>query len=119
MKTGQLYPILLSLVAAFFGAWAQFFYKNAAAKLFSVHIIKNYHLYFGLISFFVVLVLFMTAFRLGGRMLVIYPVYATTYIWNGIIASTLGKEQFNFWQILGTTFIILGVSVISLNDQLS
>ena len=114
MKNSQTIPIFLSLLAAILGAWAQYFYKIGAGKFSTVSLLKNYHLYAGVVSFTWVLILFLVAFRLGGKMFVIYPVYATTYIWSGLIAYYLVKEPINSWQIGGTALIILGVSFISL-----
>ena len=46
-------------------------------------------------------------------MYVVYPVYATTYIWGGLIAFYLLKESFGSWSITGALLIILGVMLIS------
>ena len=110
----QTFPIILSLVAAVAGAFAQYFYKVGSSYVLEVSIYKNWHIIFGLISFTAVLVLFIFAFRIGGRMFVIYPIYATTYIWGGLIAYYIDKEPINLWQIVGVAFIMVGVSVISL-----
>ncbi len=115
--TSQLLPICLSLTAAFLGAWAQYFYKIAALKLYEIPIYKNLHLIAGLLSFTIVLILFIYAFRIGGKMFVIYPIYATTYIWGGFIAYYLIKEPIGVWQIVGTSLIILGVISISLGTN--
>jgi hypothetical protein len=109
----QLYPIILSLIAAILGALAQYFYKIGALKLTEIPLYKNFYLLGGMISFFWVLLLFIFAFRLGGRMFVIYPVYATTYIWGGLIAYYWAQEPINSWQIAGVGLIMSGVSLIS------
>jgi len=111
--TTQLYPVLLSLTAAVLGAVAQYFYKVGALKLTEIPFYKNYHLIGGMISFFWVLVLFIFAFRMGGRMFVVYPVYATTYIWGGLIAYYWAQEPINSWQLVGVGLIMGGVSLIS------
>jgi drug/metabolite transporter (DMT)-like permease len=108
----QTVPILLSLLAAILGAMAQYLYKVGAAELNLLTIYKNFHLIGGIISFTWVLILFLIAFKMGGKMFVIYPVYATTYIWSGLIAHFVLKEPINHWQWLGTGLIIIGVSFI-------
>ena len=113
MQVSQTTPILLSLCAAFLGAWAQYFYKIAAVKFSIESFFRNYHLFAGVISFTLVLILFMLAFRMGGKMFVIYPVYASTYVWSGLIAYYITNEPINLAQISGTALIILGVSIIS------
>lgn len=116
-SSSQFFPIALSLIAAALGAWAQYFYKIAAGKLGVVSIIKNYHLMAGLACFTGVLVLLIIAFRFGGKMFVVYPVYATTYIWGGLISYYLLKEAINTWQILGVVLIMVGVAVVSLGHS--
>ena len=117
MDKAQQTPIFLALIAAFLGAWAQYFYKNAAMKFSQVPIYQNVELFLGLISFTLVLVLFIFAFQLGGKMFVVYPVYATTYIWGGLISHYILKESISMYQVLGAAFIILGVGFVSLSPQ--
>lgn len=117
MVNSQLIPICLSLVAALFGAFAQYFYKMGALRLDFSNLFKNYYLFAGVICFSLVLILFIIAFRMGGRMFVIYPIYATTYIWSGLIAYYLASETFNIYQISGVILIILGVICISFSSH--
>ena len=113
MKSSQTLPIIISLVAAFLGAWAQYFYKIGATKLDLKNILNNHNIFLGMINFTLVLGLFIWAFRIGGKMYVVYPVYATTYIWGGLIAFYLLKETIGPWSLAGALFIILGVILIS------
>ncbi|MEE3078287.1 MAG: hypothetical protein VX341_03040 [Bdellovibrionota bacterium] len=113
MKSSQTLPIIISLVAAFLGAWAQYFYKLGATRLDLKNYLNNHNIFLGMISFTLVLILFIWAFRIGGKMYVVYPVYATTYIWGGLIAFYLLKESFGPWSITGALLIILGVMLIS------
>jgi len=109
----QTLPIIYSLIAAVLGAGAQYFYKVGAKNIFEISLFKNWAIWMGLISFTLVLVLFIAAFRNGGRLFVIYPVYATTYIWGGLIAYHIEKESISNWQYVGVALIMLGVGVIS------
>ena len=113
LKNSQTLPILISLAAAFLGAWAQYFYKIGASNLDFKNIFKNHHIFLGMLSFTLVLVLFLWAFRIGGKMYVVYPVYATTYIWGGLIAHFLLKESIGSYQLIGVGLIILGIIFIS------
>ena len=109
----QTKPILLSLIAAVLGAVAQYCYKVGATKIDELGFLKNYYILIGLVSFTLVLVLFIFSFRMGGRMFVVYPVYATTYIWGGLISYYALKEPINSWQLIGVALIMVGVSFIS------
>lgn len=114
MKTSsQLVPILLSLLAALAGAFANWFYKTGANKMSELAWYKNWYIGAGLLSFTSVLILFIIAFRFGGRLLVVYPVYATTYIWVGLIGVYFYQEPWALRQVAGIGLIILGVSLVA------
>lgn len=114
MKTdSQIVPIVLSLTAAFNGAFANWFYKTGANKMDELVWYKNWFIPAGVVSFISVLVLFIFAFKVGGRLFVVYPVYATTYIWVGLLGVYLDKEPWTMWQVTGVGLIILGVSLIA------
>lgn len=117
MATGQSVPILLSLLAALSGAVAQYFYKHAALSIKEVPIYRNLQLFAGLFFFTLVLVLFIIAFRKGGRLFVIYPVYATTYIWVGLIGVWLDREPWSWIQVAGVLTIMLGVALIGVGSS--
>jgi drug/metabolite transporter (DMT)-like permease len=105
-------PLLLSLFAAVLGAAANLLYKRAAQELFSVPLWKNTNLIFGLICFFLVLVLFISAFRAGGKLMLVYPAYATTYIWALVFSIKFEREAVSPWQIAGIVAIMTGVALI-------
>lgn len=117
MKGSQFLPVIISLGAAIVGAWAQYFYKVAADNFSIGQLYKNYHLFLGVICFSLVLVLFIWAFKAGGKMFVIYPVYATTYIWSGMIAHYLLKESITTFQIVGVLMIMIGVVCVALGQS--
>lgn len=113
----QAMPIILSLIAAIAGAFAQFFYKAGALQIKEIPIYKNWPIFAGLISFTIVLILFIAAFRMGGRMFVIYPVYATTYIWVGVLGVFVDKEPWSWLQVAGVLIICSGVGLLGLGSQ--
>ncbi len=112
-EESQFVPILLILVAAIFGAAAQYFFKQGSLRLMEVFVLKNYYLIAGLISFWVVLALILMSFRYGGKMMVVYPTYGTTYIWGLLIAHYIDKELINPIQVAGIFVIILGIGLVS------
>jgi multidrug transporter EmrE-like cation transporter len=109
----QTIPIILNLVAAILGAVGQWLYKIGGTRLGTVAIYKNWHLFVGMILFCVVMVLFVIAFKLGGRLSVVYPVYATTFIWGMMIAVWFDKEPWAMPQMFGVLLILAGVSMIA------
>lgn len=110
--TSQFIPVLLNLVAAVFGAAGQYFYKSGAGQLASVAIYRNWHIFLGIFLFCMVMVLFVSAFKLGGRLSVVYPAYATTFIWATLIAIYVENETVNVPQLAGILVILLGVGMV-------
>lgn len=112
-EQNQTIPILFILVAAIFGAAAQYFFKQGSLRLMEVFILKNYYLIAGLVSFWIVLALIILSFRYGGKMMVVYPTYGTTYIWGLLIAHYIDKEVITPVQIAGIFVIIFGIALVS------
>lgn len=108
-------PILLFLVAAFLGALGQYFYKTGAET--SSHNIlswiTNYRIILGVLCYIIIMFLFFFAFRIGGPLTVLYPVYATTFIWSLLIGIFLLGEKVTFYNMLGVGVIIFGIYLIA------
>jgi multidrug transporter EmrE-like cation transporter len=98
--------ILCFLAAAFSGALGQYLYKSGADAAGSGWrgYVLNWQLALGVLCYILVMVLFVAAFRIGGRMTVLYPVYATTFIWSALIA----------WRAFGTPVTLVNVAGMAL-----
>jgi hypothetical protein len=70
----QLAPAGLFAIAAVFGAFGQLLVKRGAGGHWAF-------LAGGALAFTAVLVLFTLGYRMGGRVGIVYPVYATTFAW--------------------------------------
>lgn len=81
-------PIILFALAAFFGAVGQFLYKSGAEKATGgiISYVLNPSILGGVACYMAVMVLFVAAFKRGGQPSVLYPVYASTFIWAALIA---------------------------------
>lgn len=113
MANSQSWPIVLNLIAAIFGAIGQWLYKLGSAELGQISIWKNWQILTGMLLFCIVMVLFVIAFKMGGRLSVTYPVYATTFIWGTAIAIQFEREPWAWLQILGIALIVAGVSFVA------
>lgn len=112
-NASQTYPIILNLIAAILGAIGQWLYKIGGKQLGVVPLFKNWQLFVGMILFCIVMVLFVYAFKLGGRLSVVYPVYATTFVWGMLIAIKIDHEPWALAQIFGVALVVAGVSAIA------
>ncbi len=76
------------LVASFLGAVAPFFFEYGSTRLQGriSDFLLNPWILTGMATYVTVMVFFTYAFRLGGTVKVLYPIYATTFIWAALIA---------------------------------
>jgi multidrug transporter EmrE-like cation transporter len=80
--------MILFALAAIFGAVGQYLYKSGAdgatGSVWSY--LLNPRLAGGVVCYVAVMVLFVAAFKRGGALATLYPIYATTFIWAALIA---------------------------------
>ena len=55
------------------------------------------------------MVLFVAAFKKGGALTVLYPVYATTFIWAAIIAFAAYGTPIRGINVVGMALLIVGM----------
>ena len=104
--------IVAYVVAAFLGALGQYLYKEGAAQIqFSnlASLFTNARIILGILCYIGVMLLFVVGLKKGGQLTVLYPVYATTFVWAALIGFFVLGESFTLFRILGTALIIAGV----------
>lgn len=103
--------ILMFIVAAVFGAVGQFLYKSGADRATGslTSYLFNPPLVAGVGCYIAVMVLFVAAFKLGGRMSVLYPIYASTFIWGALIAHFAFGEPIRPINVVGMLVLVVGM----------
>jgi uncharacterized membrane protein len=101
-------------LAAFLGAVGQFLYKSgaAAAKSGWMSYVANAHLAGGVLCYIAVMVLFVAAFKQGGSLMVLYPIYASTFIWAALFAWQLEGTSISMTNVFGMALIIAGMFLL-------
>lgn len=109
MKT-PLISIVLFLLAALVGAIGQYLYKTGA-EIANGGLISylNFRLIGGVLCYITVMVLFVSAFKKGWELTVLYPTYATTFIWAAVIAVIVNGTPIKPINIAGMGILILGM----------
>lgn len=74
----------------------------------------NLPLVLGVLMFCGVMLLFVIAYKLGGKISIVYPFYATTFIWGTLIGVFLEKEVLRPPYYLGLGLVLAGLTVIAL-----
>ena len=99
------------LAAAVVGALGQFLYKSGAdrtADTFRSYLL-NWRLACGVVCYVAVMALFVGAFKKGGSLTVLYPIYASTFIWAALIAWWTYGTPIKTVNVAGMLLIILGM----------
>ncbi len=109
----------LILFSTFLTSTAQLFYKFGAEKIiFSdiLSIILNIELWAGMILYGVGGILLILSFR-GGEVSVLYPIFATSYIWVSFLSIYFLNEAMGLFKWLGVFTIMAGIIFIGYGSR--
>ena len=100
--------------SAFLGALGQFLYKSGADRATSgaASYLLNPRLLGGVACYVAVMVLFVAAFKRGGSLTVLYPIYASTFIWASIIGWVAYATPIRPANVAGMLILIVGMYLI-------
>ncbi len=103
--------VIFFLGAALFGAFGQYLYKSGAdaASGTIASYLLNPRLIGGMVCYTAVMVLFVAAFKKGGALTVLYPVYATTFIWAALLALMVYGTPIKPVNIVGMGLLVAGM----------
>ena len=103
--------ILFFLLASLLGAVGQVLYKAGAdrADRTLASYLLNWRILAGAGCYVGVMVLFVAAFRKGGALTVLYPVYATTFIWAALLAQALHGTPVRPVNVAGMALLVAGM----------
>ena len=103
--------VIYFIIAAMFGALGQYLYKagaeSSSGTLFSY--LTNLKLIGGVLCYITVMILFVAAFKKGGSLTVLYPIYATTFIWAALIALLAYGTPLKIINLVGMLLMIGGM----------
>jgi len=103
--------ILLFSIAALLGAVGHYLYKAGADQAGKdvLSYLLNGRLLGGVVCYIAVMVLFVAAFKRGGSLSVLYPIYASTFIWGAGIAWMAYGTPIKPINILGMVTLVAGM----------
>jgi hypothetical protein len=109
--------VALFLVASFLGAAGQFLYKAGTERAVTaggrlIHFVANGWIVTGIVCYVLVMACFVAGFRAGGSPAVLYPVYATTFIWAALIGRIAHGVAITPLHVAGMAMIIAGVALM-------
>lgn len=102
--------IIMFAVAAAVGALGQYLYKSGAdAAQGGIASYLNLRLLGGVACYIAVMVLFVAAFKRGGSLTVLYPIYASTFIWAALIALQVYGTPIKAANVAGMILLVAGM----------
>jgi multidrug transporter EmrE-like cation transporter len=110
MKTPVL-SMLFFLLASIMGAAGQFFYREGTRRAAGgvAGYLLNGRILLGVGCYVAVMVLFVAAFKRGGSLTVLYPIYASTFIWASLIALFLDGQPIRLVNVAGMALLVGGM----------
>ena len=112
----KMWAVGLVLLCALMTGFAQLFFKIGADQLPLLFI--NWPIVIGLTLFAIEAIIFMLAYK-GGDVSVLFPVFATSYIWVSLLSKYWLNEPLNVYKWIGIFIIVLGISIIGKGSQIS
>jgi len=111
--TTKIWAIGIILFSTLLTSSAQLFYKFGSEKLsFNLlSIITNVEIIMGLVLYAIGGILLIISFR-GGEVSVLYPLFATSYIWVSFLSIHFLGEIMNIFKWTGIFIIIGGIALI-------
>jgi drug/metabolite transporter (DMT)-like permease len=103
------------LVASLLAGIAPFFFEHGS-KQFQGRVtdfVLNPWILAGMTTYLAVMVFFTYAFRLGGTVKVLYPIYATTFIWAALIAVFHQGAPIEWIHVGGMALLLTGIVFMS------
>jgi multidrug transporter EmrE-like cation transporter len=106
-------PIAIAcvVVASILGALGQYLFKAGTERggERALGFLATPWVWLGMACYIAVMLLFTYAFRKGGTVTVLYPVYASTFIWAAIMAYFLYGQPIRAVNILGMALLLVGM----------
>jgi multidrug transporter EmrE-like cation transporter len=107
--------LLLVLAAAMLGAVGPFLFQHAAraGEKSAVAALASPWALAGMGCYLAVMVMFTSAFRLGGTVKVLYPIYASTFIWAALMSLAFYGQPIRWIHGVGMLLLIAGILCMS------
>lgn len=109
--------VALFLLASLLGAAGQFLYKAGTDRAVAaggrlIDFVANGRIAAGVVCYVLVMACFVAGFRNGGSPAILYPVYATTFLWAALIGRAVGGTAITPVHVAGMVLILAGVALM-------
>ncbi|MBN1645149.1 hypothetical protein JW851_03880 [Candidatus Woesearchaeota archaeon] len=108
------WAIALVLLCTLLTTTAQIFLKLGANKLPVIFL--NWQLFLGIFLYGMGAFVLIIAFK-GGEVTVIYPIFASSYIWVSLLSAHFFSELLSTLKIAGIFIVIFGITFIAIGSK--
>lgn len=110
--------IFLTLIAALFTSFSQLLFKRGLNKRLNsifeiISTLRNKTVFIGLCGYLVSFILYLIALS-GSQLSVVFPIFASSFIFVTLISAKLLKEKIGVERILGIILIFAGILIVAL-----
>jgi drug/metabolite transporter (DMT)-like permease len=110
--------MLLTLIAALVSSFAQMMFKRSVKKVDNlwhlIGLLKNKGVLIGLAGYFAGFLLYIAALS-GGQLSIVYPIFASSFIFVTLISATLLKEKITLIRAVGVLLVFIGISIVAIS----
>lgn len=110
------------LIAALLGAVGQHLLKEGATRSATSHglgFLLSPWVWTGMVCYVLVMMLFTHAFRQGGTVTVLYPIYASTFIWAAVLGMLFYGQPIRPVHVLGMLLLVAGMYLMGVGNASS
>jgi multidrug transporter EmrE-like cation transporter len=117
MPKTPLVSILAMLAASVLGAAGQYLYKAAADRGSGMlHVLMTPFFLAGMACYVGVMLLFTAAFRAGGTVTLLYPIYASTFIWAAVMGMAFYGQPIRLVHVIGMVLLVGGMYLMGVGN---
>jgi len=110
--------VLCMLVASVLGASGQYLYKAGTDRAVGggLSYLWSPWILAGMACYVAVMFLFTQAFKAGGTVTVLYPIYASTFIWAAVMGMIFFGQPIRPIHVAGMVLLILGMYLMGVGN---
>ncbi len=110
--------IFLTLLAALVSSFAQLMFKRSVKKIDSlahlVGLLRNKGVLLGLLGYFIGFLIYITALS-GGALSIVFPIFASSFIFVTLISATVLKERITLIRAAGVLLVFVGITIVAIS----
>ncbi len=119
MTQTPLIAIVCVLIASLLGAAGQYLFKAGVDRSGEGGLwpfLTSPWIVLGMLCYVSVMFFFTYAFRKGGTVTVLYPIYASTFIWSAFMGWWLYEQAIRPVHVLGMLFLVVGMYLMGIGN---